>query len=243
MISEKSTVETKDIGKNVQIGEYCVIRNNVKIGDNVIIHPHVIIDEGVIIEDNVEIFAGALIGKEPKAPDIIARKLNFSRKILIGRHCVIGPHSIIYYDVSIGQKCLLGDAVAIRENCKVGDRCILGRHVSLNYNVFIGDDSIIMTKSHITGNTHIGKKVFISAGVCMANDNNFGDMGYDENNIRGPVIEDFVKIGVGAVILPNIRIEENALVAAGAVVTRDVKKNSEVMGVPARHIKYLPPVK
>jgi len=240
MNSEKSIIETKQIGQNVNIGEYCVIRGNVKIGNNVIIHPHVIINDGVEIGDNVEIFSGALIGKEPKAPDIISRKLNFHKEIHIGESCSIGPFSIIYYDVEIGNNCLIGDAVAIRENCKIGSRCIIGLHVSINYNVIVGDDTNIMTKSHITGNTTIGKKVFISAGVCMANDNNFGILGYDERSIRGPVIEDYAKIGVGAILLPNVRIGENALVAAGAVVTKTVERNSQVMGVPARHVRYIP---
>lgn len=241
--NDRSVIETERIGENVHIGEYCILRADVKIGNNVIIHPHVVINEGVEIGDNVEIFFGAIIGKEPKAPGITARELSFRKRIHIGEACSIGPYSIIYYDVDIGNNCLMGDAVAIRENCNVGNRCIIGRHVSLNYNVRVGDDTIIMTKTHVTGNTQIGKKVFISAGVCMANDNNFGILGYDEDSIRGPVIEDYARIGVGALLLPNVRIGENAVVAAGAVVTKDVEKNSEVMGVPARHVKYLPPAK
>ena len=47
MISKKATVQTKEIGSNVSISEYCVIRKNVTIGNGVIIHPHVTINEGV----------------------------------------------------------------------------------------------------------------------------------------------------------------------------------------------------
>ena len=241
MKTEKSTVETKKIGQNVHIGEYCIIRASATIGNNVIIHPHVIINDGVEIGDNVEIFSGTIIGKEPKAPDIISRILTYNNEIHIGKSCSIGPNTIIYYDVNIGNNCLIGDTVAIRENCRIGNRCIIGMHVSLNYNVTVGDDTKIMTKSHVTGNTLIGKNVFISAGVCMANDKNFGTNGYDEGSIKGPVIEDYAKIGVGAILLPDVRIGENAIVAAGAVVTKNVEKNSKVMGVPARHRIYVNP--
>lgn len=231
-------IETKHIGTNVHISEYCVIRSDVRIGNNVTIHPHVTICDGVEIGDNVEIFPGALIGKEPKAPGILLRDINFNKKIVIGESCSIGPNSIIYYDVVIGKFTLIGDAVAIRENCRIGDRCILGRHVSLNYNVIIGEKTKIMANSHITGNATIGKNVFIGVGVISANDNNFGTKGYEEEAIQGPVIGDFVKIGVGAILLPNIKIGENALVSAGSVVTRNVEKYSHVMGVPARHINF-----
>ena len=241
-MNKNNTVECRQIGENVQIAEYCVIRADVKIGNNVIIHPHVTICDGVEIADNVEIFSGALIGKEPKAPGVLLREINFRKSVYIGESCSIGPNSIIYYDVEIGNFCLIGDAVAIRENCRIGNRCILGRHVSLNYNVTVGERSKIMANSHITGNSKIGNHVFIGVGVISANDNNFGKQGYDVNAIQGPIIDDHVRIGVGAILLPNIHIGANAMVSAGSVVTKDVEKNSLVMGVPARHVKFLNPL-
>jgi acetyltransferase-like isoleucine patch superfamily enzyme len=239
MKSRKSTIETNQIGKNVIIQEYCVIRPNVKIGDNVIIHPHVTIYEGVEINDGVEIFSGAVIGKEPKVPNILQRDIYFLRKVIIGKNSSIGPNAIIYYDVEIGQNCLIGDAAIIREKSKIGNRCLIGWQVTIQFNVIIGDESILMAKSHVTGNSKIGQHVFFGVGVNSANDNSFREFGYDDGLIVGPTIEDFAKIGVGATLLPKIHIGENAVVAAGAVVTKNVKKNSLVMGIPARHIKFL----
>jgi len=239
MISEKSTVQTDEIGKNCVIREYCVIRNGVKIGNNVTIHPNVTIYEGVEIQDGVEIFPGVFIGKEPRGANILLRELDYNKRIIIGENSSVGPNSIIYYDVEIGKNCLIGDAAAIREKCRIGAGCIIGRHASLLYNVTIGEGSKVMSNAHITGNTEIGRNVIISVGVNTANDNNFGELGYDENNISGPVIEDNAKIGVGATILPKIRIGKNAIVAAGSVVTKDVKRNSIVMGIPAIHVKFV----
>ena len=53
------------------------------------------------------------------------------------------------------------------------------------------------------------------------------------------IIENNVWIGAGVIVLPGITIGENAIVAAGAVVTKDVEKNSVVGGVPAKLIKYM----
>jgi UDP-3-O-[3-hydroxymyristoyl] glucosamine N-acyltransferase len=49
MYSKSAVVETENIGHNVTVGEFAIIRNNVIIGNNVIIHPHVIINEGVVL--------------------------------------------------------------------------------------------------------------------------------------------------------------------------------------------------
>jgi len=239
MISKKSTVQTKLIGHNTTIHEYCVIRPTVKIGNNVIIHPHVTICEGVEINDGVEIFPGVFIGKEPSRSTGLLRELDFSKKVIIGENCSIGPNSVIYYDVEIAKNCLIGDMAAIREKCTIGMGCIIGRHVSLLYNVSVGDGTKIMTNSHMTGNTKIGRNVVIGVGVNTANDNNFGEQGYDELLTLGPTIEDNVKIGTGATILPNIRIGKNAIVGAGSVVTKDVRPKSIVMGIPATHNRFI----
>jgi acetyltransferase-like isoleucine patch superfamily enzyme len=55
------------------------------------------------------------------------------------------------------------------------------------------------------------------------------------------VIEDGAWICIGAILLPGVRVGRNAVVAAGAVVTRDVLPGTLVAGVPARHIKDLKP--
>jgi acetyltransferase-like isoleucine patch superfamily enzyme len=67
----------------------------------------------------------------------------------------------------------------------------------------------------------------------MTNDNAFGAVGYDEETMRGPVIEDGAMVGAGATLLPGVTIGIGAIVAAGAVVTRDVAARTMVAGVPA----------
>ena len=233
MISKYSTVETDKIGTNVNIAEYCVIRENVTIGNDVVIHPNVVIYSGVNIEDGTEIFSGSVLGKIPKAAGSSSRKLNFKEKTNIGKFCAVGPHAVIYTDVVIGDNCLIGDTAAIRENCRIGNDCIIGRHVSLLYNIEVGNNTVIMTKSHLSGNTKVGKHVFISVGVNSVNDNLFGEKGYAEH-VVGQTIEDYVKIGAGAILLPNITIGRSAIIAAGAVVTKSVKSGQKVFGIPAK---------
>jgi len=225
------------IGKDVKIGAHCYIEDIV-IGDNVVIHPNVVIYKGVEIADGVEIFPGAFIGKEPKGAGVVARQPVFEQKIVIGKNCSIGPNAVIYYDVEIGENTLLGDGASIREQCRIGSYCILGRNVVVNYNTTIGNRTKAMDNAQITGNCTIGDDVFISMMVGTANDNVVrGD--FDEKRIIGPTIEDSAIIGLGALLLPGVRIGTEAIVAAGSVVTRDVAPRTVVAGVPARFVKTL----
>jgi len=61
-----------------------------------------------------------------------------------------------------------------------------------------------------------------------------------EYNPRPIVIEDYVWIGVGATILPGVKLGKGAVVAAGAVVTKDVSPFSVVAGIPAKQIALRP---
>lgn len=240
MISPFAVVETTDIGFNVTVKEFAVIRPGVRLGNNVIVHPHVVIETGVIIGDDVEIFPGAYIGKEPKSVQgVLARPISFEAKTVIGPKTSIGPGAVVYYDVEIGEASLIGDGASIRENSRIGSRSVIGRHVTVNYNCQVGDRTKVMDHSWLAGNMRIGNDVFISGGVLTTNDNMLGGKGYSDERVQGPYIADGVMIGVAVAILPGVTIGKNAIIGAGAVVTRDVEPQTVVMGVPARFKKFV----
>ncbi|HEY4317553.1 MAG TPA: acyltransferase [Herbaspirillum sp.] len=85
----------------------------------------------------------------------------------------------------------------------------------------------------------VGDDVFIGPNVTFTNDKH--SRSRNTNFVKlTTVIENGASIGAGAVVLPGIRIGENSLVAAGAVVTRDVAANTCVVGNPARVMKREP---
>lgn len=222
------------IREHVVIGEARADAEPIFIGQNCLLHPHVTIAPGVSIGSNTEVFPGAFIGKEAKGAGATARKPVFDRKVKIAENCSIGPHVTIYYDVEIGQNTLLGDGASVREKVRIGSFCIIARLVTINYETTIGNRTKIMDSTHITGNATIGDDVFISLLVGTTNDNAMGASGYSSEHVLGPQIGNGAMVGVGATFLPNIRVGENATVAAGSVVTKDVPAGGRVAGVPAR---------
>lgn len=224
------------IGRNVTVGPYAIIGAS-QIGDNCVIHPHVVIADGIVLGDAVEIFPSAFIGKEPKGAGALARQPEFIKSVTIGRECSIGPNAVIFYDVTIGHNTLLGDGASIREQCIIGNQCIISRYTTVNYNTTIGNNTKIMDNSHITGNAVIGDNVFISVMVGTTNDNLIRE-GFG-SHIKGPTIEEGVVIGIGASLLPGVRLGKNAVIAAGSIVTRDVAEHTLVAGVPARLVRHI----
>lgn len=110
--------------------------------------------------------------------------------------------------------------------------------------VVIGDHTRIGIHNTIIGPVTIGNHVNLAQGITVtALNHNFDDTTkrIDEQSIatKPVVISDDVWIGANAVILPGVTIGRHAVVAAGAVVTKDVPDNTIVGGVPATIIKKL----
>lgn len=237
MISKTAIVETKLIGSGTRIEDFAVVRDDVRLGDNVMIHPHVVIESGVVIGDEVEIFPGAYIGKEPKGAGATARVPEFRRKISIGDQCSIGANAVIYQDLYIGQNTLIGDGASIREQSAIGDQCVIGMNVTVGYSVTIRNKVRIMDHTHVVGKSLIEDDAFIAMNVSMANDPYIGMSGYKEERIQGVVIRNGAMVGIGANLLPGVEVGKEAIVAAGALVNKDVPACKMVVGIPAKVVK------
>lgn len=239
-ISERSVIKTKKIGRDVEIMPFCFISEDVTIGNGVKIHCGVTIENGVMIGNDVEIFPNSYIGKEPKSPGSLSRKLEFKKNTSIGDASLIGPGAVIYCDVKIANNCLIGDNASIREQVEIGEFSVIGRNSTVNYNTIIGKRVKIMDLVVITGNCIIGDNVFISCLVATTNDKKFGKgEEFDTSAMPGPIIENNVIIGAGANILHNTRLKNGSVVAAGSIVTKDVPPQVLVMGSPAKIIKEI----
>ncbi len=111
-----------------------------------------------------------------------------------------------------------------------------GKNIKLGKNVFINSGCKFQDQGGIT----IGDDVLIGHNVVLATLNHCEDPETRSHLIPSPiVIEDKVWIGSSAVILPGVTIGYGAIIAAGAVVTKNVDKMTVVGGVPAKVIKRI----
>lgn len=112
----------------------------------------------------------------------------------------------------------------------------LGKFTRIGKNVFINHDCTFLDMGGIT----IEDDVMIGPKVCLTTESHPIDPQERKKLLVKPiVIKRNAWIGAGATILPGVTIGENAVVAAGAVVAKDVKANTLVGGVPAKVIKTI----
>jgi acetyltransferase-like isoleucine patch superfamily enzyme len=121
----------------------------------------------------------------------------------------------------------------------VGTDCNICDHVFIENDVVIGDRVTIKCGVQLWDGTRIGNDVFIGPNATFTNDR-FPRSKIYPDKFFGIVVDNGASIGANATILPGIKIGSNAMVGAGAVVTKDVPANVIVVGNPARKISKLP---
>ena len=133
----------------------------------------------------------------------------------------------------------------------LGRRSVVESYCCINNavgDVTIGDYTRIGIHCTVIGPVCIGSHVNLAQGITVtALNHNFGDAArrIDEQGVstKPVVIGDDVWIGANAVILPGVTIGSHCVIAAGAVVTKDVPDYTLAGGVPAKTIKDLSPTK
>jgi acetyltransferase-like isoleucine patch superfamily enzyme len=130
--------------------------------------------------------------------------------------------------------------------CEIDDYTKIGNFVEIQKGAKIGKNCKISSHTFICEGVTIEDRVFIGHGVAFINDkypraaNPDGSLQTEEDWICVPtLVKEGASIGSGSTILCGITIGRNAIVGAGAVVTKDVPENTVVAGVPARIIRKL----
>ncbi|MFL5953936.1 MAG: acyltransferase [Gaiellaceae bacterium] len=201
------------------------------------VHPTAIVYEGTVLGEGVRVLEHAVVGKQPSLGSTSTAKRDPLPPATIGEGTVISTGAIVFAGSSIGANCIVGDQSCIRERVTMADDCILGRGSLIENDTTVGAGTRIQAEAYITAYSTLEEDVFIAPCVVTTNDNFMGRTEKRKELMRGPTIRRSARIGGGAILLPGVEIGEEAFVAAGAVVTKDVPARKLVVGSPARVLR------
>jgi UDP-2-acetamido-3-amino-2,3-dideoxy-glucuronate N-acetyltransferase len=211
------------------LGEGVVVGEGVSFGAYVVVHAGTVIGDGCTIEDH------AVLGKRPR----LARHSGAQgevRALELGAGVSVGTGTVVFAGASVGPEAILGDQAFVRERTWIGEGSVIGRGSVVDNDVVVGARVRVQTNVYLTAFTIVEDDVFVGPGALSTNDDTMArhDAGMP---IRGATLRRACRVGGGAVLTPGVEIGEEAFVAAGAVVTRDVPARAVVMGVPARVVR------
>ena len=182
--------------------------------------------------------------------------------VRIGQETVIAPNTHLRGETQIGEACILGPNTIIQDS-RMGDRCeVLSSVVEyavMEDDVDIGPFAHLRKGAHLASGVHMGnfgevKNSYLGPGSKMGHFSYLGDAtlgsgvnigagtitcNYDGQQKYPTEIGDDVFIGSDTMLVAPLKLGAGARTGAGAVVTKDVKEDTLVVGMPARAIRKL----
>ncbi|HDK7157804.1 TPA: hypothetical protein PTV43_002974 [Clostridium botulinum] len=185
--------------------------NKVKISSSVRICP------GAKIRSFVVLKGSTIIGK-----NTVISEFSSIDNSIIGEGCTIKSSTVLNSIVENNVK--IGPYAYIRDNCLIKNNSLIGCFSEINNTVF-GENSACKHLGYI-GYSSIGSNVNIGAGVITCT--------YDGANKHRTIIKDNAFIGCGSLMITPTLIGMNSMTGSGSVITKEVKDNELVFGVPAK---------
>jgi len=161
--------------------------------------------------------------------------------VRFGKNVRVGRHTIIEHGCEIGDNTRICHLTAIRPNCRIGSDCLIASLCVIEDRVVMGNKVSIQPQCHVTPGTIFEDNVYVGV-MCIFIETLRIKHGRDYPLLKqAPYVEYGARIGTGSIIMPNVRIGTQALIAAGSLVTHDCDPFFIYMGRPAKMIRAIPP--
>jgi acetyltransferase-like isoleucine patch superfamily enzyme len=219
-----------DRAPGLVLGVGVVLPEDVRIGAHVVIHDGTVVGEGCEIQD------GAVLGKPPKLARHSTATRAAGEPLVLGAGAVVCCGAIVFAGARVGEGAIVGDQAYVRERSSIGAGSVIGRGSTVDNDVAVGARVRVQTDVYLTAYSVVEDDVFVGPGAVTTNDSTMSRHG-PEYTLEGARLRRACRVGGGAVLVPGVEVGEEAFVAAGAVVTRDVPARAVVMGVPARVVR------
>jgi UDP-3-O-[3-hydroxymyristoyl] glucosamine N-acyltransferase len=188
------------LGKNISIGNYVTIEKDCVLGDFIKIDHNTAIKHGTVIEDYVAIGCNCTIGGVGFGYELNAEKkyvvMPHIGNVVLKKYVEIGSNTCI-------DRAVLGSTI-LDENVKVDNL------VHIAHGVTIGENSLIIANSMIAGSTKIGKNVWVAPSASILNKKTVEDNSY---------------IGMGAVVIKDVKESETIVGNPGKVLNKSENKS------------------
>ena len=151
-------------------------------------------------------------------------------------------HESAYIDenVTIGKGTKVWHFAHIQPNAAIGENCVIGQNVNISKGVKVGNGVKIQNNVSVYEGVELEDYVFCGPSMVFTNDINprsrypKGSAGY-----KRTLVKHDATIGANATIVCGYTIGEYAMIAAGAVVTKDVPPYALMVGVPAKQVGWV----
>jgi acetyltransferase-like isoleucine patch superfamily enzyme len=212
------------------LGDAVTLPDSAWVGGNVVIH------DGTVVGENARIQDAAVLGKHLALGPASTAPRDALPPLELGERVTVGAGAVLLAGARVADGAVVGDRAHVRERALVGEGSVVGSGSAVDNDVTIGARVKIQTGCYLTAFSVLEDDVFVAPCVTTTNDN---DMGRHERaaQLRGATLRRACRVGAGAILLPGIEVGEEAFVAAGALVTRDVAARTLVMGVPAKVVR------
>src|SRR6185295_19242900 len=201
-----------------------VLCDDVHLGDGVLFGPNVLVEEGT------------RLGKVPRLARSSATLSENLPALRLGVRVTVCAGAILYVGSVVGDEAIIGDQAQVRERSVIGPQTVVGRGSAIDNDGTIGARVKIQSNVYVTAFSVIEDDVFIGPRASTTNDDTMSRHAPDFA-LRGATLRRACRIGGGAVLVPDVEVGEEAFVAAGAVVTKDVPARAFMVGVPARQVR------
>jgi acetyltransferase-like isoleucine patch superfamily enzyme len=156
------------------------------------------------------------------------------------------PTAQVDETAEVGAGTSVWELAQIREKARLGTCCVIGRGAYVGAGVQIGDNVKLQNYALVYEPAVLGDGVFVGPAVVLTNDRNPRSVdpeghqkGGGDWEVVGVTVDEGASLGARSVCVAPVRIGRWAMVAAGAVVTKDVPDFGLVVGVPARRIGWV----
>ena len=215
------------VGPGAVIGAGAVLGDGVSVGAGSVVHAGVVLGPGCLVEELV------VLGKRPRLRRGSSASAVELAALELGAEVTVCCGAVVYAGAVVGAGAIIGDQAQVREGSRVGAHSVVGRGSCVDFNAVVGERVSIQTGVYVTSWALVEDDVFLGPGVLMTNDDTMGRHPRGER-LDAPVVRRAARVGGGVVLVPGVEVGEEAFVAAGAVVTRDVAPRAVVLGTPAR---------